>query len=202
MSIDNTQNTDIQEEVLEEDVVEADTQEVVETKVEPKWYVLHTYSGYESMVKDSLVTVFGNNNMADRLYGIEIPMEDVTEEKNGKRRVVQRKKFPCYVYIYMVYDNSMWHMITNTRGVTGFVGPAGRPVCLTEAEVKALRIGAPLIDVDIAIGDAVKVCEGPLQGFVGVVESVDTAKSKCKVIVSMFGRDTSADLELSQIEKV
>ena len=167
-----------------------------------KWYVLHTYSGYENMVKDNLEMVFQKNNMTDRLYEITIPMEDVVEEKNGKRKIVQRRMFPCYVIIKMDYDNSMWHMITNTRGVTGFVGPQGRPLPLNEDEIKRMHLEKIVVETDLQIGQKVKVTQGPLEGFVGSVESVDAANSKCKVVVSMFGRDTPVDLEMYQIEPI
>lgn len=169
---------------------------------EAKWYVLHTYSGYENMVRDNLRMVFEKNNMLDRLIEITIPMEDVVEEKNGKRKIVQRRMFPCYVLIKMIYDNSMWHMITNTRGVTGFVGPKGYPLPLTEDEIKRMHLEQPTnVETDYHIGDTVKVTQGPLEGFMGEIESVDAAGGKCRVIVSMFGRETPVDLELYQIER-
>ena len=169
---------------------------------EAKWYVLHTYSGYENMVRDNLRMVFEKNNMLDRLLEITIPMEDVVEEKNGKRKIVQRRKFPCYVLIKMLYNNNMWHMITNTRGVTGFVGPQGRPLPLTEDEIKRLGIDKGVaVETDYRVGDRVKVVQGPLAGFVGEIETLDAAASKCRVIVSMFGRETPVDLELYQIDK-
>ena len=167
-----------------------------------KWYVLHTYSGYESMVKDNLQMVFQKNNMEDRLFEITIPLEDVVEEKNGKRKIVQRRKFPCYVIVKMDYDNKMWHMVTNTRGVTGFVGPQGRPMPLTDDEIKRMHLEKVVVESNMAIGQQVKIIVGPLEGFVGAVESIDAANSKCKVVVSMFGRDTRVDLEMYQIEKV
>lgn len=170
---------------------------------EPRWYVLHTYSGYENMVKDNLVMVFKKNNLTERLFDISIPMEDVVEEKNGKRKVVQRKMFPSYVLIKMIYDNSMWHIITNTRGVTGFVGPQGRPLPLTEDEVKRMHLEKPPVsEIKFTVGDTVKVIEGALEGFVGVVETLDLDNYKCRVNVSMFGRETPVDLELNQIEAV
>jgi len=167
-----------------------------------KWYVLHTYSGYENKVKANLEMVFTKNNMRDRLVEITIPMEDVVEEKTGKRKIVQRRMFPCYVLIKMVYDNSMWHMIVNTRGVTGFVGPQGRPIPLTEDEIKRMRLEKVVVDTNFSIGDKVNVVDGPLEGFVGEIESIDLASGKCKVIVSMFGRLTPVDLELCQIEPI
>ena len=167
-----------------------------------KWYVLHTYSGYESMVKDNLQMVFKKNNMEDRLFEITIPLEDVVEEKNGKRKIVQRKKFPCYVIVKMEYNNSMWHMVTNTRGVTGFVGPQGRPMPLTEDEIKRMHLEKIVVETNLIVGRQVKIITGPLEGFIGTVDSVDAVNSKCKVIVSMFGRDTPVDLEMYQVEKV
>lgn len=167
-----------------------------------KWYVLHTYSGYENMVKDNLEMVFKKNNLMDKLVEITIPMEDVVEEKNGKRKIVQRRMFPCYVLIKMDYNNDMWHLITGTRGVTGFVGPQGRPLPLTEEEIRRMHLEKVVVETDMKVGDKVKVTQGPLEGFVGDIESIDAEGGKCKVIVSMFGRLTPVDLELYQIEPV
>lgn len=164
-----------------------------------KWYVLHTYSGYENMVKENLEMVFAKNGKKDRLLEITIPLEDVVEEKNGKRKIVQRRMFPCYVIIKMVYDNSMWHMIVNTRGVTGFVGPMGRPIPLTDEEVKRMHLETRTVETDFKVGDKVSVVEGPLEGFVGDIESIDALAGKCKVIVSMFGRLTPVEFALNQI---
>ena len=168
----------------------------------PKWYILHTYSGYENMVQENLRMVFKKNNMEEKLFEVLVPMEDVVEEKNGKRKIVQRKKFPTYVIIKMIYDNSMWHMVTNTRGVTGFVGPQGRPMALTEEEIKRMHLEKVVTETDLGVGEQVKVIRGPLEGFVGTIEAVDAGNSKCRVTVSMFGRDTTVDLEMYQIEKV
>ena len=186
---------------------EQDTQDIMEQEPkeepkEPKWYVLHTYSGYENMVKENLVMVFKKNSLTERLFDITIPMEDVVEDKNGKHKIVQRKMFPSYVFIKMIYDNSMWHIITNTRGVTGFVGPQGRPLPLTPDEVKRMHLDKTSYDTSIKVGDRVKVTDGALQGFVGEVEMIDAENSKCRVNVSMFGRPTPVDLELYQIEAV
>ena len=121
-----------------------------------KWYVLHTYSGYENMVKENLEMVFTKNGKRDRLLEITVPMEDVVEEKNGKRKIFQRRMFPCYVLIKMVYDNSMWHMIVNTRGVTGFVGPMGRPIPLTEDEIKRMHLEKLTVTTEFKVGDKVR----------------------------------------------
>ena len=167
-----------------------------------KWYVLHTYSGYENMVKDNLLLVFKKNDLLDKLVEITITMEDVVEEKNGKRKIVQRRMMPCYVFIKMDYNNDMWHIITNTRGVTGFVGPLGRPLPLTDEEVKRMHLEKPATVVtDFAIGETVKIIDGSLEGFIGTIDALDVAQSKCRVTVSMFGRLTPVELELYQIER-
>lgn len=167
-----------------------------------KWYVLHTYSGYENMVKDNLLLVFKKNDLLDKLVEITIPMEDVVEEKNGKRKIVQRRMMPCYVFVKMDYNNDMWHIITNTRGVTGFVGPLGRPLPLTDEEVKRMHLEKPATVVtDFKIGETVKIIDGSLEGFIGTIDALDVAQCKCKVTVSMFGRLTPVELELYQIER-
>ena len=163
--------------------------------------MLHTYSGYENQVEMNLKMVFEKNNMTDRLYEITIPMEEVMEEKNGKKKLVKRKMFPCYVLIKMEYDNdSMWHIITQTRGVTGFVGPQGHPLPLTDDEIRRMHLEKVVAKTDYAAGDTVKIISGPLEDFVGKIESVDKENQKCRVSVSMFGRETPVDLELYQIE--
>lgn len=166
-----------------------------------KWYVLHTYSGYENMVKENLVLVFKKNDLLDKLFEISIPMEDVVEEKNGKRKIVQRRMMPCYVFVKMDYNNDMWHIVTNTRGVTGFVGPKGYPLPLTDEEVKRMHLERPaVVATDFEIGQSVKVTQGALEGFIGTIDALDAAAGKCKVTVSMFGRMTPVELELYQIE--
>ncbi len=166
-----------------------------------KWYVLHTYSGYENMVKENLVLVFKKNDLLDKLFEITIPMEDVVEEKNGKRKIVQHRMMPCYVFVKMDYNNDMWHIVTNTRGVTGFVGPKGYPLPLTDEEVKRMHLERPaVVTTNFVVGQSVKVTEGALEGFIGTIDALDIAASKCKVTVSMFGRMTPVELELYQIE--
>ena len=167
-----------------------------------KWYVLHTYSGYENQVEMNLKMVFEKNNLTDRLFEITIPMEEVLEEKNGKKKLVKRKMYPCYVLIKMDYDNSMWHIITQTRGVTGFVGPQGRPLPLTEDEIRRMHLEKVVAKTDYKPGDTVKIIGGPLEDFVGKIETIDSENQKCRVSVSMFGRATPVDLELYQIEPV
>ena len=175
----------------------------MEIKESPQWYVIHTYSGYESMVENNLHNMVENNGLQDWIFEVNVPVEDDIVEKNGKRKVVQRKKFPSYVFIKMIYSNHIWFMVTNTRGVTGFVGPAGRPLPLRDDEVK--RLGLEVIefeDLDIKPGDNVRVISGALENFDGVIESISAERQKVKVIISMFGRDTPVELDFSQVEKL
>ncbi len=169
---------------------------------EPQWYVLHTFSGYENMVQDNLYKVVETNNLQDDILEVQIPMEDTIEEKNGKRKVVQRKMFPTYVLVKMRYRDSLWHTIVNTRGVTGFCGPAGRPLPLTQDEIRRMRLEKVNVDIKINVGDKVKVVMGPLEGFAGEVTDVDSENQKCKVTVSMFGRLTPVELDFAQIELI
>ncbi len=168
-----------------------------------QWYVIHTYSGYEGMVENNLHNMVENNSLQDYIFEIKVPVEDEVVERNGKRKVVQRKKFPSYVFIKMIYTNHIWFMVTNTRGVTGFVGPSGRPLPLREDEVK--RMGLEVIDIedfDIKVGDFVKVINGALENFTGIVDSISAERQKVKVIVAMFGRQTPVELDFSQVEKL
>ena len=169
---------------------------------EPKWYVLHTFSGYENMVYENLLKVVAKNGLQEEILEVKIPMEDVVEEKNGKKKFVQRKMFPCYVLIKMRYRDSLWHTIVNTRGVTGFVGPAGRPLPLTEEEIRRMKLEKVVIDIKVNVGDQIKIISGPLEGFVGEVLSIDSLEQKCKVQVSMFGRNTPVEVDFAQIETI
>ena len=134
---------------------------------EPKWYVIHTLSGYENMALDGLNKTIAKNNLQDKIMEVKIPMEDVIEEKNGKKKVVQKKKYPCYVMLKMRYDDKLWHTIVNTRGVTGFCGPQGRPLPLTDDEVRKMNLEKIVVDIKVNVGDKIKVVSGPLDGFVG-----------------------------------
>ena len=150
-----------------------------------RWYVIHTYSGYEAMVKDSLEKLIENNNLQENIFEIKIPTEETLEEKaNGKKKLVERKKFPCYVFLKMIYSNDIWYLVTNTRGVTGFVGPQGRPLPLTETEVARMGLEEVALNVDFGLGDIVQVVSGPIESFSGVV--VELNESTQKVKVNMF----------------
>ena len=167
-----------------------------------RWYVLHTYSGYEAMVKDSLEKLVENNNLQDRIFDVCIPMEKTIEERNGKKKVVQRKLFPCYVFIKLIYSNNVWFLVTNTRGVTGFVGPTGKPLPLTEDEVRRMQLERVAVDSDIAVGDDIRIVSGPLDTFIGKVVELNATTQKAKVNVEMFGRATDVELDLVQLEKL
>ena len=171
---------------------------------ELRWYVIHTYSGYESMVKDSLEKLIENNNLQDKICEIQIPTEETLEEKaNGKKKVVERKKFPCYVFLKMIYSNDIWYMVTNTRGVTGFVGPQGRPLPLTAEEVARNGLERPKdVVVDFIVGDTVQIISGPLESFNGKVVSLNRTAQKVMVNVEMFGRFTDVEVDFIQVKKV
>ena len=144
-----------------------------------RWYVIHTYSGYEAMVKDSLEKLIENNNLQENIFEIQIPTEETLEEKaNGKKKIVERKKFPCYVFLKMIYSNNIWYLVTNTRGVTGFVGPQGRPLPLTEEEVVRMGLVKRVTEINFAVGDTVQIMSGPLESFSGKVVSLNETTQK------------------------
>ncbi len=167
-----------------------------------KWYVVHTYSGYENKVAMNIETVVQNRNLQELIHEVRVPTETVTEIKDNKKREVERKIFPGYVLVKMVMTDDSWYVVRNTRGVTGFVGPESKPLPLTEEEVLNLGIETREIEIDYAVGDTVRIVDGPLESFIGVVEEIDTEKDMVKVKVSMFGRETPVELELDQVETV
>ena len=166
-----------------------------------KWYVIHTYSGYENAVKTSIEKFVTGRGMEDMILRMEIPMETVTEvTDSGATKQVERKVFPGYVLVKMVMTDETWHLVRNVRGVTGFVGSANKPIPLTEEEVLAMGMEKHEIVVQYQVGDHVKIVDGPLASFTGVVEEVEPEKNRVSVMVSMFGRETPVDLELDQVE--
>lgn len=175
---------------------------MIEHSKEPKWYVLHTFSGYENVAKENLETVVKKFNLEDRIFEMVIPEEDVIEEKNGKKKLVTRKSMPCYLLVKMIYGDDLWHNITNTRGVTGFVGPKGRPLALTEEEVMKLRLEKIKVETDIEVGDKVEIVEGPLDKMVGSVVSVNAEAGLLTVSVEMFGRENNVELSFEQVHKI
>ena len=170
---------------------------------EPKWYVIHTYSGYENKVADSIEKIVENRGLQEYIYEVKIPTETVTEVKDGKERQYERKVFPGYVLVKMIVTDESWFIVRNIRGVTGFVGASSTaPVPLSDKEVAALGVENNEVIVDFKVGDNVNIIDGPLEGFVGVVDEIEPDKNYVKVILSMFGRETPVELELTQIELV
>jgi len=187
-----------------ENIITDTTELKVDAKSEDaRWYALHTFSGYENVAKENLEIVKDKYSLQERIFDIVIPMEDVVEDKNGKQKIVSRKVMPGYIFVKMVYGDDIWHAVTRTRGITGFCGPKGRPLPLTDEEIHKMRLEKnTVIDITIAENDKVEVLDGALNGFIGTVLSVDTENAKCKVMVEMFGRDTPVDLSLEQVRKI
>lgn len=167
---------------------------------EAKWYVVHTYSGYENKVAGNLATTVENRHLQDWIKDIRIPTETVVEVKDNQKKEVERKLMPGYVLVKMVMTDDSWFVVRNIRGCTGFVGPNGKPVPLTEEEIAALGVEKHEIEIHYAVGDTVSIVEGPLEGFSGVVDEIDREKNKVRVTISMFGRETPVELELEQAE--
>jgi len=167
-----------------------------------KWYVVHTYSGYENTVKATIEKTIENRHLEDVIQAVSIPMETVTEMTDNGPKVFERKVFPGYVLVKMVMTDEYWYIIKNIRGVTGFVGSGTKPTALTEAEVLQLGMEKHEVIVNYAVGDNVRITDGPLTSFTGVVDMLDIDKNKVRVIVSMFGRETPAELELDQVEPI
>lgn len=170
---------------------------------EAKWYVVHTYSGYENKVASNLEKTVENRQMQELIQEIRVPTEMVTEiTEDGKRKEVERKVFPGYVIVKMVMTDESWYAVRNIRGCTGFVGPSSKPIPLTEDEVARLGIEKRTVEVSYQVGDSVNIVDGPLEGFIGTVEEMDVEKNRVRVVVSMFGRDTPVELELDQAEPI
>ncbi len=169
---------------------------------EAKWYVVHTYSGYENKVATNLETIVENRKLQDWIQEIHVPTETVVEIKDNKKHEVERKIFPGYVLVKMVMTDDSWYVVRNTRGCTGFVGPNGKPIPLSDEEVAALGVEKREIEVNYTVGDTVRITDGPLENFSGIVDEVDLDKNKVRVTISMFGRETPVELELDQAERL
>ena len=172
------------------------------TDVEPKWHVVHTYSGYENKVKTDLEKTIKNRELEDFFFDIIVPMEEQIEIKDGKRKTNLRKVFPGYVLVKMIVTEESWYIVRNTRGVTGFVGSGTDPIPLTNEEIRNMGFEAAVVNVDYDVNDTVRVVNGPLASFIGTVQEINKEKNKVKVLVSMFGRETPVELEFSQVEKI
>lgn len=169
---------------------------------EARWYVVHTYSGYENKVKANIEKAIKNRNMQDLIHVVEVPMQDEIEEKNGTKRTVQRKTFPGYVLIKMVMTDDTWYVVRNTRGVTGFVGPDSKPVSLTVEEIKSMGIDVAILRPKVALGDPVKILAGAFQDSEGVVKEVHEAKGTVIVFVQGFGREFPVEVSFEQVESL
>lgn len=170
---------------------------------EAKWYVVHTYSGHENKVKANIEKMVENRGMKDDIFEVAVPTEEYMDTKSGKKKLKERKMFPGYVLVKMIINDEAWYLVRNTRGVTGFVGPASKPVPLSDEEVKALGVQETVLEaVDFKVKDVIKVTSGPFESFIGTVESLSMEKRKLKVFVSMFGRETLVELDFEQVEKI
>ena len=170
---------------------------------EAKWYVVHTYSGYENKVKANIEkTIENNKSLAEQILEVRVPMQDVVELKDGARKTVSKKMFPGYVLLNMVMNDDTWYVVRNTRGVTGFVGPGSKPVPLSEEEMMSLGFKAPDVVVDFAVGDTVVVTAGAWKDTVGVIRTVNESKQSITINVEMFGRETPVELSFSEIKKM
>ena len=171
---------------------------------EPKWYVLHVFSGYENIAKQNLEITVEKYDLQNRIFQIVIPMEDELVEKKGKKVLVPKKTMPGYILVKMMYGDDIWHAVTRTQYVTGFVGPKGRPVCITDEEARRLGVDGSIateakVSIEVKIGDMVEIIDGSLASFVGTVKSVDEESQRATVLVEMFGRESEVELGFNQI---
>ncbi len=169
----------------------------------PRWYVVHTYSGYENKVKTDLEKTIKNRELEDFFFEIIVPMEEQIEIKDGQRKTNLKKVFPGYVLIKMIVTEKTWYIVRNTRGVTGFVGSGTDPIPLTDEEIRKMGFDEQIeVNVDYNLDDSVRIIDGPLSDFTGIVKEINKEKHKVKVLVSMFGRETPVELEFSQVQKI
>ena len=169
---------------------------------EAKWYVVHTYSGYENKVKANIEKTIENRHLEEEILEVRVPLQDVVEMKNGAKRTVQKKMFPGYVLVNMVMNDDTWYVVRNTRGVTGFVGPGSKPVPLTEAEMKPLGIQMENVSIDFTEGDTVAVVAGVWKDTVGVVQKLDMSKQTATINVELFGRETPVEIGFAEVRKM
>lgn len=170
--------------------------------LEPRWYVVHTYSGYENKVKTDLEKTVKNRELEEYFFEIVVPMEEQIEIKDGKKKTNLKKVFPGYVLVKMIVTEATWYIVRNTRGVTGFVGSGTDPIPLTDEEIRKMGFETASINVDYTKGDSVSITGGSFDGFVGVVQEINKDKHKVKVLVSMFGRETPIEVDFSQVTKI
>ena len=170
--------------------------------LEPKWYVIHTYSGYENKVKADLEQKVKNQEMEEYFFDIVVPMEEQIEIKDGKKKTNLKKVFPGYVLVKMIVTEETWYIVRNTRGVTGFVGSGTDPIPLTDEEIRNMGFEESAINVDYELNEQVEIMNGAFEGFVGTVQEINKEKHRAKVLISMFGRETPVDVDFAHIERV
>ena len=173
-----------------------------ESSLEPEWFVVHTYSGYENKVKANIEKLVENRNMQDQIFEVAVPVHDVIEVKNGQKKNVSRKIYPGYVLVKMFMNDETWYVVRNTRGVTSFVGPGSKPVALTLDEIANMGIDMPLEQIDVEVGDSVRVTTWPFEDSIAVVKEVNMSKRSVVVSLSVFGRETPVELDFGQVEKL
>ena len=169
---------------------------------EARWYVVHTYSGYENKVKANIDKAIENRHLEDQMLEVRVPMQEVVEMKNGVKKQVQKKMFPGYVLIYMIMNDDTWYVVRNTRGVTGFVGPGSKPVPLTEAEMESLGINTQEVVVDFEEGDTIVVTGGVWKDTVGVIQTMNETKQIVTINVDLFGRETPVEISFAEVKKM
>ena len=169
---------------------------------EAKWYVAHTYSGYENKVKANIDKIIENRHLEDQIFEVRVPLEEVVEVKNGVKKTTMKKLFPGYVLVNMIMNDDTWYVVRNTRGVTGFVGPGSKPVPLTDAEMKSLGIKLDNVTVDFAEGDMIAVVAGAWKDTVGVVRRIDLNKQTATINVEIFGRETPVEISFAEVRKM
>ena len=165
----------------------------------PLWYVVHTYAGYENKVATNIEKIVENRGLHDLILAVNVPVEKVIETTEKGEKEIERKLFPTYVLVKMVMNDETWHIIRNTSGVTGFVGPGSRPVPLTDEEVERMGVEVKTIEIKFAVGDSVRITDGPLSGFIGIVEEISEDLKTVKVTASLFGRETKVELNSNQV---
>ena len=169
---------------------------------EAKWYVAHTYSGYENKVKANLDKTIENRHLEDQILEVRVPLQDVIEVKNGAKKTVQRKMFPGYVLVHMIMNDDTWYVVRNTRGVTGFVGPGSKPVPLSDAEIKPLGIKTQNVTVDFEVGDEIAVVAGVWKDTAGIVQRMDYSKQTATINVELFGRETPVEISFAEVRRI
>jgi transcription termination/antitermination factor NusG len=187
---------------MSEEIMNTENADTPKMDDQVKWYVVHTYSGYENKVKANIEKIIENRGMQDQIHEVSVPVQDVVEIKNGQKKTVQRKVFPGYVLLKMIMNDETWYVVRNTRGVTSFVGPGSKPVPLTDQEAKAMGIEKYIQTFEFEEGDAVKVSSGPFAESIGQIKEINEAKKIVVVMLSIFGRETPVELDYTQLEKL